>query len=671
MEPVGDFVVIIGAFLKNTGIDIEYMCGIAGILNMKSFTAPSIQDLRTMITQLNHRGPDDYGFYNDQFIGLAHSRLSIIDVNGGHQPIHDTSKNIWVIFNGEIFNYIELRKELIEDGCVFYTHTDTEVIVHLYRKFGLDFVKHLNGQFAIALWDKIKKRLILTRDRVGITPLFYHQEENRLYFGSEIKSILPVLNRSPSLNVKALDQLLTFWSPVVPNTLFKDIYEVKPGELMIIESAEIRHKCYWDWEFPEDKTENYLTGSIPELAEELHDKLVDATKLRLRSDVPVAAYLSGGLDSSALVSIIHHHGDIPLRTFSIGFEDAKLDESSFQKKLINHLGADHSSILCTAKDISDNFEKTIWHTETTILRTAPVPMKLLSGLVRQHNFKVVLTGEGADEVFGGYDIFKEGKIRQFWAKNVQSSFRPALLKKLYPYLDITKSNSRQYLEAFFGIGLDEPDVPYFAHLPRWDTTSKVKMFYSDDIKSQLNGTAVEAMQSSLHPDIQSWHPFNRSQYIEARSLMAKYLLCSQGDRMLMANSVEGRFPFLDHNVIEFANKLNPKLKMKVLNEKYLLKQAMSRYVPEEIINRHKQPYRAPDIPGFIHDETPDYVFDLLSESSINESNYFDSKKTNILMKKIKSTKALGYKDNMAFMAILSTQMWNNLFIKNFQSIRKI
>lgn len=641
------------------------MCGIAGILNISEDTAPTKAELHKMIAMLKHRGPDDYGYYTDSSIGLAHARLSIIDLEGGHQPIHDTDKSVWTVFNGEIFNYIELREELLKDGVKLYTQTDTEVIVHLYRKYGLDFVNYLNGQFAIALWDKVSNRLLLLRDRTGIAPLFYYKQKNQIYFASEIKSIIPCMQSSPVLNADALDQLLTFWSPVSPNTLFEDVYEVAPGEMILIENGQLSRHRYWEWTFPEDQAGRYSVKSEADLTEELHDKMVEATRIRLRSDVPVAAYLSGGLDSSALVSLIHHHGGVPLRTFSIGFEDKKLDESGYQQQLIKHLNAKHSNILCSNSDISANFKKTIWHTESPILRTAPTPMMLLSGLVHQNNYKVVLTGEGADEVFGGYDIFKESKIRQFWAKNPQSNLRPLLLKRLYPYLNITNSNSKAYLEAFFGIGLDQPELSYFSHLPRWDTTAKTKNFYSEDMKSRLNDNAIEVFSNSLHEDINKWHPFNRSQYIEARSLMSGYLLSSQGDRMLMSNSVEGRFPFLDHNVIEFANKLPPKLKMKVLNEKYLLKQSMKKYLPEQIINRHKQPYRAPDIPAFFTTNIPDYVNDLLSDNQIKMTGYFDPKKVSILLKKIAAGKATGYKDNMAFIAILSTQMWHHLFITNF------
>lgn len=647
------------------------MCGIAGIINLKEGSKPSQHDLERMIQMIRHRGPDDYGFYADSEIGLAHARLSIIDIEGGHQPIHDEDSDTWIIFNGEIFNYVELKIELKKDGFKFKTNTDTEVVLQLYKKYGTDFVNYLNGQFAIAIWDKRKRTLILARDRIGITPLFYYKDEGRLLFASEIKSILAILKKKPGIDIQSLDQALTFWTPVAANTMFTGIYELKPGELMTIKDGDISTRLYWDWEYPTDNSEQYYPGRTEtDLADELHEKLVEATKIRLRSDVPVAAYLSGGLDSSALVSIIHQHGKVPLRTFSIGFEDKQLDESSYQKKLIQHLNADHSNITCSGNSISDNFEKTIWHTESTILRTAPTPMMQLSGLVHDSGYKVVLTGEGADEVFGGYDIFKEAKIRRFWSRNADSNIRPILLKRLYPYLDITKSNSRAYLEAFFGVGIENPGLPYFSHLPRYASTSKAKMFYSDALKQELRDNAIDILESSFHKDIKSWHPFNQSQYIEAKSLMAKYLLSSQGDRMLMANSVEGRFPFLDHNVIEFANKLNPKLKMKVLNEKYLLKKSMSRYLPEEIINRHKQPYRAPDIPSFVNNKNQEYVQYLTSISKIKDYGYFDPRKVEKFMKKVMTGRATGYSDNMAFMAILSTQLLHYLFVEKMTDVIK-
>lgn len=636
------------------------MCGIAGLFNIVSNPMPANGLLEAMISRIHHRGPDGYGFYTDSDIGLAHARLSIIDIAGGKQPIHNEDESVWVVFNGEIFNYIELREELQKKGHHFYTRTDTEVIVHLYEEYGESFVSHLNGQFAIALWDKKTKTFILTRDRIGITPLFFTQEKGRLIFGSEVKAILPALESLPEMNVKALDQLFTFWAPISPNTMFEGIEEVSPGEIITFCNQKMSREKYWDWLYPIDG--NYSASSEDDLAEELKSLLIDATRIRLRSDVPVGAYLSGGLDSSVLVSIIKSFTNTPLRTFSIGFDDAEVDESSFQKELIAYLEAEHSRIQCSNENISDNFEQTIWHTEMPILRSAPIPMGMLSSLVHQSDYKVVLTGEGSDEVLGGYDIFKEAKIRQFWAKDIDSSFRPFLLKRLYPYLDLSPGKSQVYLQKFFGAGLEQPDLSYFSHIPRWVTTAKTKDFYSDSIKSNLSDSAIDDIQATFPTELSQWHPFNKSQYIEAKSLMAGYLLCSQGDRMLMKNSVEGRFPFLDHRVIEFAQQLHPKTKMKALNEKYLLKKALGKYIPNSITRRHKQPYRAPDIPSFTVGKGKEIVSDLLSMDKIKRYDYFNPAKVSLLLRKINAGRAIGFKDNMAFMGVLSTQMWHYLFL---------
>jgi len=639
------------------------MCGIAGIYDTNCLGQEQRMTVLNMLELLKHRGPDGVGVYSDNNVILGHARLSIIDLNTGKQPIHNEDQSIWVSFNGEIFNYIELRHELTGRGHTFYTQSDTEVIVHLYEEYGEAFVEHLNGQFAIALWDKKLKKLMLVRDRVGILPLYYYKDRNKFLFASEIKGIIPALDKRPSLNPSALDQLMTFWSPVSPETIFKNIFEVSPGMMMVIQNGRVREKKYWDWLRENDG--EYFEDSEERLAEQLHDLLLDATKLRLRSDVPVGAYLSGGLDSSVLVSLIHHYGGVPLRTFSIGFEEDALDESKYQKEMIDHLSTEHSQITCRNIDIEQNFNETIWHTESPILRTAPVPMGMLSGLVHEQGYKVVLTGEGSDEVLGGYDIFKEAKIRQFWARFPNSHVRPLLLKRLYPYLDISKGQGQKYLQNFYGVGLDNVDVPYFAHIPRWTTTARCKEFFSDNLRCQLNDDALEVMQKSYPEMLSHCKPFERWQYIESKSLMSGYLLSSQGDRMLMSHSVEGRFPFLDHRVIEFANRLHPKYKMKVLNEKYLLKKAMKQYLPPSIIKRYKQPYRAPDIPSFFTKGNSSYVDELLSPDRIKAYGYFDSKRVELLLKKIKQGRAISYKDNMTFVALLSTQAWHDLFIDSY------
>jgi asparagine synthase (glutamine-hydrolysing) len=613
-----------------------------------------------MVRTLHHRGPDGTGFYVTPDVGLGHARLSIIDLAGGHQPIHNEDESVWVVFNGEIFNYVELRASLEALGHRFYTHSDTEVIVHLYEQYGDDFVQQLNGQFAIALWDQKLGQLILCRDRVGILPLFYAEQDGRLLFASEIKALLPVLAHAPELNPVALDQVMTFWSTVGDITMFKGVLQLPPGEMLIARDGAMRRQRYWDWLYPTD--ESYHRETIEQQAGELHALLSDATRIRLRADVPVGAYLSGGLDSSVLAALICANGIRP-ETYSIRFSDAQLDEGAHQQRMVEHLGLQHHQAHCTETDIGREFPCAIWHTETPILRTAPVPMMLLSELVHSQGAKVVLTGEGADEVLGGYDIFKEAKLRSFWARNPKSQWRPLLLKRLYPYLEISPARAQSYSEAFFGAGLDAPEGAFFAHLPRWNTTVQCKQFYASDFKARLSSDVLPMLEKSLPHDYPKWHAFNRAQYVEAKTLMSNYLLWSQGDRMLMANSVEGRFPFLDHRVIEFASRVHPNLKMKVLNEKYLLKKAMRKHLPVSIVERHKQPYRAPDIPAFFAGGEQEYVRELLDEATVKRFGYFDAQKVNLLLKKIRAGRAIGYKDNMTFVGILSTQMWHYLFVE--------
>lgn len=636
------------------------MCGVAGIIRCSNNKRPVEESLlKSMSNTLQHRGPDDHGIFCKKNIGLAHRRLSIIDLSNGHQPMQSASGDITIVFNGEIFNYIELRIELVSKGHVFITQSDTEVIIHMYQEYGLDFVKHLNGQFAIGLWDEKLQKFILVRDRVGICPLYYSYNNSQLIFASEIKALKPAFENGLELNKEALDQIFTFWAPVSPNTIFKNIYEVSPGQIIVLENDKLKKSIYWDWNY---NAVDFWTTSEEQQAEELHDLLIDATKLRLRSDVPVAAYLSGGLDSSVLVSMIHNYGDVPLRTFSLNFKDKEFDEKIYQSSLIKHLKTEHSHLTINNEDISKNFKQTLLHTETPILRTAPVPMGLLSSMVHKNNYKVVLTGEGADEVLGGYDIFKEAKVRQFWAVNPQSSFRPLLLKRLYPYLKLPESNQATYLKKFFGESLDNPNNVFFSHLPRWATTAKAKQFYSNELNDELSNNPVDAMLNLYSDKLNTMDNFNRAQYIESKTLMPGYLLTSQGDRMLSKNSVEGRFPFLDHRVIEFSNKVPPKYKMKGLNEKNLLKKSMQRYIPDEIINRHKQPYRAPDASAMSGKYLGEELRHHLSCEELSNNGLFDSAKVGFLLKKSDSGRGLSNSESQALVGILSTQIIIDQFI---------
>ncbi len=638
------------------------MCGIAGILNVTGGKPPEQVELKGMIEAVHHRGPDGYGYYNNEHIGLAHARLSIIDLEGGDQPIHNEDSSIQVVFNGEIFNYVELRESLIKHGHRFYTHSDTEVIVHLYEQFGYNFVDHLNGQFAIALWDDRRKRLVLARDRAGIRPLYYTHQNGRLYFASEVKSLFSCAEIQPAINTQALQEVFTFWSVLPPNSLFENIHSLAPGSLMILEGGSSKTIKYWDWDF--DPEHINQSRSADDWAEELRSILIDSVRLQLRADVPVGAYLSGGLDSSVITSLIKNYTDTPLRTFSIGFEDEEFDESGFQKELVDYLGTNHSHVLCKRSDIGEAFPKMIWHAETAVVRTAPTPLMLLSKAVHQTDYKVVLTGEGADEVFGGYDIFKEAKVRRFWSHQPDSQWRHKILQRLYPYLKHSPTQSGAFSKSFFQQGMEEIDKAYFSHIPRWQTTQRIGQFFSDEIKSS-NRTPLpfDTIERLLPEAIGNWKPLNQDQYIEANTLLSGYLLSSQGDRVAMANSIEGRFPFLDHRVIEFAATMPNRYKILGLNEKYMLKRAMDGLIPDSIRKRSKQPYRAPDSQAFFSSGKPlEYVDYLLSEERIKDRGYFDAKSTSMLVKKCARGRALGFSDNMAFVGILSTMLIDAFFV---------
>jgi asparagine synthase (glutamine-hydrolysing) len=639
------------------------VCGIAGILSQGAAAPPSQAELSAMIGSLRHRGPDGVGFYCRDEIGFAHSRLSIIDLASGDQPIHNEDQSVWVTFNGEIFNYVELRAELERKGHRFYTQSDTEVIVHLYEDHGDDFVAHLNGQFAIALWDSRRKRLVLARDRVGIRPLFYTQHHGRLLFASEVKALLALPGVERRIDPLALAEIFTFWAPIGSRSVFAGIESLPPGHLLVAEAGRVTTRTYWDWQFPSGMPDD--RRSADECAEELRSLMIDAVRLQLRADVPVGAYLSGGLDSSIITSLIHHFTDTPLRTFSLTFDDAEFDESAHQQQMVDYLGTQHSQVRCSHADIAAAFPKAIWNTESPVLRTAPVPLMLLSGLVREQGYKVVLTGEGADEVFGGYDIFKEAKVRRFMARQPESKVRPQLLKRLYPYLRHSPASSASFAQRFFSEGVEHIGEPYFAHIPRWNTTSRISQFFSPQLRDTLAGwDAHAAIEATLPSEIRGWSPLARDQYVEAHTLMSGYLLNSQGDRMAMANSIEGRFPFLDHRVIEFANQLPPRYKLMGLTEKYLLKRSMTGLLPEAVRRRNKQPYRAPDNQSFFHDGQPvPYVSELLSEKRIAQAGYFDPSAVAKLLAKCRAGRAIGFGDNMAFVGILSTMWIDEMFVR--------
>lgn len=637
------------------------MCGIAGCVNTIGST-PDAALIERMVSSLSHRGPDETGVHVAGEVGLGHARLSIIDIAFGHQPMSSPDGRFWITFNGEIFNYVELRDELLARGHRFDTFSDTEVLLHMYQEEGPACVDKLNGEWAFAIWDTKEHKLFLSRDRFGIRPIVYTRTPASFLFASEVKALFADPGVPRRIDLTALDHIFTFWFPLAPRTFFDGVCELPPGHSLTFQNGQLRIEPYWRMNYAPDPPGS---RSEDDYAEELWSILLDAVDLRLRSDVPVGAYLSGGIDSSVTAAIAKRLTSDCLRTFSVTFDDPEYDESAYQTEVVRHLSTDHQEIRCTYADIGRAFPDVVWHTEKPILRTAPTPLFLLSELVRSAGFKVVVTGEGADEMLGGYDIFKEAKIRSFCAAAPESHWRPYLLRRLYPYLTNLQNQPDAYLRAFFRVDPNDLASPFFSHLPRFELTSKLKTFFSSDTRAAIDGSdPLAELEKTLPDDYAKWDRFLQAQYLETAHLMPGYILSSQGDRMAMAHSVEVRLPFLDPALVDFACKLPLTLKMKVLNEKYLLKKAAANEVPESVRRRPKQPYRAPEGTSFFSEKL-DYVDELLSPERLAQDGVFDPAAVSLLARKFRSGRAIGAKDNMALTGILSTQLAIDRFIRAF------
>lgn len=632
------------------------MCGIAGYLALDgnhTDNIPSIIDIKRMIGALRHRGPEDTGIYIDDSVGLGHARLNIIDLAGGTQPISNEDGRYWIIFNGEIFNYPELRKELDALGHHFRTSSDTEIIVHMYEEKGPACLDDLIGQFAFAIWDTRDRELFLARDRVGIRPLHYIEQNGVLLFASEIKAIFATGLVDPGIDPIALDQVFTFWTTLPGRTMFKDIHELPQGHYMTVRNGHVTIRRYWEIPSPQD---DELAGiKEEELTDRIHDLLLDATRIRLRADVPVGAYLSGGLDSSGITSLVSHHFNNEVETFGIRFEEQEYDEGSEQLLMAQFLGVRHHELVATNESIRTSLENVVWHCEKPLLRTSPVPLYLLSGLVRDNGLKVVLTGEGADEVFGGYNIFRETKVRRFWAREPESQWRPKLLGKLYPYI-FRDPRAALMLQHFFARGLAETDDPLYSHYIRWNNTSRLKHLFSAGLQKEIGSyNGLEDLRFRLPENFGTLDWFSQAQYLEMSIFMSNYLLSSQGDRVAMAHSLEIRLPYLDHRLIELMARVPAKWKIHGMDEKFILKRTLRKYLPETITNRPKNPYRAPISQGLLHPETLEVILRPNHE-------FFDMEGVRQFVDRISNSKRVSEVDNMGLVGILTTSYLYNSYL---------
>ncbi|MBM3847014.1 MAG: asparagine synthase (glutamine-hydrolyzing) [Verrucomicrobia bacterium] len=642
------------------------MCGIAGMFNASGVPMDVENRMRRALASIRHRGPDEFGIYLHPKAALGNARLSIVDLEGGQQPICNEDGSLWIVFNGEIFNHAELRPLLESRGHRFSTRSDTEVILHLFEEMGPDCLHKLNGQFAIAIWDSRKERIFLARDRVGVRPVFLARSGWSTWFGSEIKALFNGGDFERKLNPEVIRQTFQFWAPLPGHTAFAGVTELEAGCYAWLDSSGLSIRRYWELPYTPFRDQPSPTRwEADERAEELDALLRDAVRIRLRADVPVGAYLSGGLDSSTITGVIRDLGVAHLDTFSIAFNDSQFDESEHQNRMAKFLGTKHQVVEASHADIGRVFHEVIWHTETPTMRTAPVPMFLLSRKVRDSGYKVVLTGEGADEFLGGYDLFKEAKIRRFWAREPDSNVRPRLIARLYPDIFTGGNFSSPFLEAFFKEGLGDTGAWDYSHAIRWRNNARNLRFFGPGFGPSGSRELRPQVQSRLPAAFGQWHPAHQAQYLETTFFMTQYLLSSQGDRVGMAHSIEGRFPFLDARMMEFCCRLSPRLTLRALREKHLLRQVAQRYLPRETAERRKRPYRAPIHKSLLGHQHDAFARELLSANALSDVGLFKSEAVTQLCLKADRGQNLGETDDMALAGILSSQILHHLFVKNF------
>jgi len=629
------------------------MCGIAGIAR-RGDAPVSAALLERMAAALHHRGPDGRGTYADGHIGFAHTRLSIIDVEGGAQPMADEDGSYVVVFNGEIFNHRGLRHELELRGHVFHTRSDTEVLVHGYDEWGAGLLDRLNGQFAFAIYDRRRQSVFLARDRFGILPLFYAERDGDLYFGSEIKALLATGEVDRAADPAGLDQVFTFWAARPPRTTFRAVRALEPGCCALWREGRLAQRRYYAVDYSDVQPEGL------DALRDLDGAMRAAVWTRLVADVPVGAYLSGGVDSSAVCALASAASLHALRTFSVTFDDPRFDESAYQQTVADALDTRHAVQRIGGADIARVFPDVVRHAETPLLRTAPAPLYLLSQLTRAQGITVVLSGEGADEVFLGYDLFKETAVRQFCTRQPGSATRPRLFDRLYPYL-ATPGRGNDFWRGFF-LSAGAPDDPLFSHLPRFQLTSRIKDFYSPDFRERVAGVdPLAELRDALPRAFARWSPLHRAAYLEFTTLLSPYLLSTQGDRMSMAHGVEARVPFLDHRVVEFAATLPEASKLRGLKEKRILKRWAADLLPPPVTARVKQPYRAPDVPPFFAPEAPDYVRELLEPGALRQSGIWDPAAVAGLVRRCAAGRGMRAWESQALVGILSTALWQREF----------
>jgi asparagine synthase (glutamine-hydrolysing) len=599
------------------------MCGIAGILNIDGEVLGPTTVAQQMAASIEHRGPDDKGMLLDGPVAFGFQRLCIIDLETGHQPVADEQARLWCMFNGEIYNFLELRKQLEAKGCSFRTNSDTEVILQAYAAYGLDFVPHLRGMFAIALWDATQQRLVLVRDRIGKKPLFYGVSNGQLAFASEIKSFLKWPEFKRTINAQSLNDYLTFLYVPAPSSIFEEVQKLSPAHMLVADckrgSVEVRP--YWQVSATPDRSKSFEFYQ-----EGLREVLAEAVQLRLRSDVPLGAFLSGGIDSTLIVGLMSRYIS-PVRTFSIGFPDARFDEREYARCAANAFGTIHTEEVVDAFSVSpDELCKLVWYMDEPFGDSSFIPTYWLSKLARK-NVTVALSGDGGDELFGGYPRYRYFQLLQRFnlvpaaLRRVGGQLAAAMRTAVLPQSPGLAERLRR-VQKVLALSEQDPEDQMLAMLTYFDEAHKSRL-YSDAWRNGLNGhLSHDLLRQQVRSAGQGSEPLAGFMARDLQTNMVDDVLVKV-DRASMACSLEVRAPFLDHHVVEFALRIPPEYKLRGGTHKLILKKAFAELLPEQIVNRSKKGFEVPFAQWFQQPQWRALLVDMLSEERLRSQGIFN------------------------------------------------
>jgi len=621
------------------------MCGICGIISVNNSIRVDTALISKMMNAIQHRGPDDSGYHLEDGVGLGHTRLSIIDLSTGHQPIYNEDKTKCIIYNGEIYNYLDLRKELIAKGHKLSTKSDTEVILHLYEDKGYDCVNYLRGMFAFAIWDKANRVLFIARDRLGIKPLYYSVSSKWICFSSEIKSLLITGLVEREINLPSIDQYLALNYTVGPETMIKGVKKLMPGQFLVYKNGKAQISQYWDFDGVEETND-----SFDQCYQKMEALIEESIKIRLMSEVPLGAFLSGGVDSSVTVGVMTKLTGKPVKTFTVGYEDAEdVSELDYAKIIAKHFKTEHHEFILKPKNFMDIVSKVIWHLDEPVAEYATIPLLLLSELAKKH-VTVMLSGEGADEIFAGYPIYRYMNYIENYQR-IPASIRNSFFNPIIGL--ILKNKKEGKYQDWLSLPLERRYLgngSYFTHKMR-------DKLYSGEFKRSLNRDGVYNLIESYYRKVANRDAIGKMLYMDTKTWLPEDLLI-KADKMTMAASLELRVPFLDHKLVEFATSLPSSMKTTMMQSKYIFKKYAEKLLPKTIVYRKKQGFPVP-IKQWLRGELNAIAKEILLDSKARHRGIFN---TNYIKKMFKVHSSASEDLSKNIWNLLVLEMWMRIFI---------